>query len=89
LWAARLRGQYGPARYNATMGALRRVFALAIEQHVRIDNPAAKIGKAIVEVRRPGLWLPEPAQFDALVAALRTQRGGANQDNAAFALFLR
>jgi len=89
LWAARLRWQYGAVRYNASVGALRRVFALAIELHVRVDNPAAQIGKAKVEVRRSDLWLPEPAQFDALVAALRGQRGAANQDNADFALFLR
>ncbi len=89
LWAARLRGQYGAVRYNASVGALRRVFALAIELHVRVDNPAAQIGKAKVEVRRSDLWLPEPTQFDALVVALRGQRGAANQDNADFALFLR
>lgn len=89
LWAARLRGRYGAVRYNASVGALRRVFALAIELHVRVDNPAAQIGKAKVEVRRSDLWLPEPAQLDALVAALRGQRGAANQDNADFALFLR
>ncbi len=49
---------------------MRAIFQLAIDHHVILANPAAELGK--LKVRSKHLELPSPAEFRALVVAIRS-----------------
>lgn len=76
-WAARLR--VSSHYFNNTVGTLRQILDVAIREHrlrsfQPFENPACDIPR--LRVKQKQLTLPEPDQFQALVAEIRTGSGG-------------
>lgn len=67
-WAREIRANYSATRYNGTIDVLRGIFALAVEQGSRLNNPAKAIPKA--KVRRKPIELPSSEQFQQLLKHL-------------------
>jgi integrase len=76
-WAGKLAisGHY----FNNTISTLRQILEVALQEHKRLrlplfENPAAEITR--VRVKQKHLVLPEPDQFKALLAEIRTGSSG-------------
>lgn len=68
-WANRFGSSVAPSNFNNTIGLLRRVLALAVDQGIRYTNPAAKLKRTRVLPKR--IQLPTQPQFTALVQEIR------------------
>ncbi len=77
-WRSRHTAQYSGTRVNGAITALRRIFEIAVEAAVRVDNPALKIPRA--RVRNKQLQLPESDQFRKFIIAVR-EGGGRDSKN--------
>lgn len=73
-WAHRFAQGRSATAYNHTVGILRNVFAVAIKEGARYDNPAESV--EWLKEKRKELELPEPAQFERFVETIRTSGGG-------------
>ncbi len=69
-WARRFAEKYSPSVYNNTVGTLRMILNVAVENGARAQNPAERITKKRVSQRE--LVLPSPAQFELFLAAIDT-----------------
>ncbi|HNQ89976.1 MAG TPA: site-specific integrase [Verrucomicrobiota bacterium] len=85
-WAGDFARRYNATRYNAAVGILRRLFAVAVEKGLRTSNPASSVRKA--RVRRKELKLPSVATFAALVRNIETAGGRFSHDCADLVRFL-
>ncbi|HEX3720860.1 MAG TPA: hypothetical protein VH595_23150 [Verrucomicrobiae bacterium] len=65
-WAARYSRDYSPSRFNGALQIVRRLFAIAIEEGYRNENPALAVKRVAVK----GKQLNRPA----LVSARNSQR---------------
>ena len=83
-WAGRFTQRYDAQFYNNTLSTLRHILARAGVGHD--DNPALKIKR--LGVKRKELQLPEPLQFEALVAKIESRGGGQSKNCADFVRFL-
>ena len=85
-WAAAFGAKYSPTRYNAAIGVLRAILALAIESGAVYSNPAAAIKRAKVIPKR--LELPNLELFDRFVNAIADCNGRYSRDCANLVRFL-
>ena len=82
-WVRKLREAYpGATVFNQTLSCLRTILDIGVENGARFDNPAKPRSKAVDKElqRRPELpkplRLPEPAQFEAFIAAVEASGSG-------------
>lgn len=73
-WAKRFGKDASPTAFNNTVGTLRMVLDIGIENGACYDNPAKTIGKH--RIRLKTLELPSKKQFMALIEAIETTDGG-------------
>ena len=85
-WASAFGAEYSPTRYNAAIGVLRAILALAIESGAVYSNPAAAIKRAKVLPKR--LELPNLELFDRFVKAISDCNGRYSRDCANLVRFL-
>jgi integrase len=85
-WAASFNQDYSPSVYNNTVGTLRQILDLAVENGARYGNPATGIKKA--KIRLKSLTLPEHAQFLKFVEAIETAGAWCSKDCADLVRFL-
>jgi integrase len=71
-WAARYSKTASSSRYNHTLGMLRHVFDVAIENGVLYSNPATDL--ELMPIRAKQLSLPTRAQFSAFITEMRAGR---------------
>ena len=64
-------------RFNGTLDTLRALFAIAIEQHFRYDNPALAVTRMPVQQKK--LVLPTAEQFNRLLEYLDKRKTKAGQ----------
>jgi integrase len=83
-WAKRFTGQYDEQFYNNTLGTFRAILERGGLGHD--DNPARKIKRLGVKPKE--LLLPEPAQFEALLANMEASGAGQAHHCADLARFL-
>jgi integrase len=69
-WAARYGRDYSPSRFNGALQIVRRLFALAIEEGHRNDNPALAIKRFAVKPKE--LNLPTQEQFHQMATHIQT-----------------
>jgi integrase len=67
-WARRFASKYSSSVYNNTVGTLRMILDIAVEQGARAQNPARFITKKRIVQRE--LELPSPEQFEGFVSAI-------------------
>jgi integrase len=67
-WAEKYAKQYSPSVYNNSVGTLRMIFDIVVEQGARGQNPARFITKKRIVQRE--LDLPSPEQFEGFVSAI-------------------
>ena len=67
-WAKKYAARYSPSVYNNTVGTLRMILDIAVEQGARAQNPARFITKRRIVQRE--LVLPSPEQFEGFVSAI-------------------
>ena len=72
-WAEQLAEDYGPTRFNNTVGQLRGLFEIGIREELLDRNPARSIEKRSVKPKE--LKLPSQEEFRLLVEEIR-QAGG-------------
>lgn len=70
-WATTHRKHFSPTRFNATLGAIKQIFELAIEERLRWTNPAKNLKRAKMVQKDLGLILPQPEVFTKWVAEIR------------------
>jgi integrase len=68
-WATRHAQTSSASCFNNTIGTLRAIFAVAIEQGLRYSNPADQLKRAKIKPKE--LQLPSQEQFTALLAEIR------------------
>lgn len=68
-WAAQFATTAAPSNFNNTIGLLRRVLGRAVDQGLRYSNPASKLKRARVLLKR--IQLPSHQQFADLVREIR------------------
>ena len=83
-WASRFASRYDERFYNNTLGTLRHILERAGIGHD--DNPARKLKRLGVKPKE--LQLPEPRQFDAMIAKMESGGGAHSRHCADFARFL-
>jgi integrase len=83
-WASRFASRYDERFYNNTLGTLRHILERAGIGHD--ENPARKIKRLGVKPKE--LQLPEPQQFETLIAKMETGGGAHSRNCADFARFL-
>jgi len=79
-WAAKFAAAYSANSFNHTQAMLRHALEIAVEMGARYDNPARFIKRKSEKSKR--MTLPEPKQFEELVAVMR-QAGGRDSVNCA------
>jgi integrase len=77
-WSATNAGGNSSSSHNHTVSILRHVFQIAMEHGARYDNPALA-AKRIKERTQKRIELPESAQFERMVAAIRGGGSGFSQ----------
>ena len=85
-WASAFGAEYSPTRYNAAVGVLRAILALAIESGAVYSNPATAIKRAKVIPKH--LELPNLELFDRFVNAIADCNGRYSRDCANLVRFL-
>ena len=83
-WAARFAAEYSSTRYNAALSAMRRIFAIAICEGARYDNPFDGEEITRKKIRSKAPELPSVEKFTALVAEMRGDGGRFSADCADF-----
>ena len=68
---AGIAGHYSAQRHNNIRDTFRKVMSIAIEAHVRLDNPADKIKK--LKIVRKELVMPTRDEFKSAVESIRAQ----------------
>ena len=77
-WAARYGRDYSPSRFNGALQIVRRLFALAIEEGHRNDNPALCIKRFAVKLKE--LKLPTQEQFHEMATHIETSGAAQAKD---------
>jgi integrase len=85
-WAARYGRDYSPSRFNGALQIVRRLFALAIEEGYRNDNPALAIKRFAVKPKQ--LHLPTQEQFHEMAMHIETSGAAQAKDCANLFRFL-
>jgi integrase len=85
-WARKHAAAFSATKYNHTLGILRKVIEIGIEQGARHDNPARVVER--LSERPKQLHLPEPDQFKAFIAEIEGSGSGFSQPCADFVRFL-
>jgi integrase len=77
-WAARYSRDYSPLRFNGALQIVRRLFALAIEEGYRNDNPAMIIKRFAVKAKQ--LNLPTQEHFHEMATHIETSGAAQAKD---------
>ena len=85
-WAARHNKHYSAPRFNGALGVVRRIFAIAVEQGYRVDNPAMSIPRRSVKPKE--LHLPTQDQFREMAKLIETSGAAQAKDCATLFRFL-
>ena len=85
-WAARYATDYSPSRFNGALQIVRRLFAIAIEEGHRSDNPALTVKR--VGVKPKQLHLPMQEQFHKMASHIETSGAAQAKDCATLFRFL-
>jgi integrase len=85
-WAARYGEGYSASRFNGALNTVRRIFAIAVEEGYRADNPAAAVSRLGVNAKQ--LNLPTQDQFRAMAEHIETSGAGQAHDCANLFRFL-
>lgn len=85
-WAHEYVSTTHPARYNTTIGTLRQIFGIAIDNGLLAENPARKIAKARVTAKQVNL--PSVEQFAQLVETIESSGAPCANDAADLVRFL-
>jgi integrase len=85
-WGKRCAAVYSASRYNNTLGTLRGVLQVAVDQGYFSRNPAMAVPKMRI-VDKP-LTLPPPEKFQEFIGSMRNGGGRFSDDAADFAEFL-
>jgi integrase len=85
-WAARYGREYSPSRFNGALQIVRRLFAVAIEEGHRNDNPALAIKRFAVKPKQ--LNLPTQEQFHQMATHIETSGAAQAKDCANLFRFL-
>ena len=85
-WAARYGGKYSPSRFNGSLQIVRHLFALAIEEGYRNDNPALAIKRFAVKPKQ--LHLPTQERFHEMATHIETSGAAQAKDCANLFRFL-
>jgi len=72
-WAKRFSDKYSPQRFNNSIGVLRKIFQVAVEQGALNENPALSLGRA--RIKQKVVELPSTAQLTQIVDTIRKQGG--------------
>jgi integrase len=72
-WSKRFSERYSPQRFNNSIGVLRKIFQVAVEQGALNENPALSLGKA--RVKQKHVELPTAEQLAQIIDTIRKQGG--------------
>jgi integrase len=85
-WAARHGKNYSATRFNGALGAVRRIFEIAVEHGYRVDNPAKFVERRSVKPKE--LHLPSQTQFQEMAKHIATSGAAQAKDCANLFRFL-
>ena len=85
-WAAKFKDQYAPSVVNNTIDTLRGVLELAISSGTILKNPASKLNKMRIELKR--LELPTKEQFQKFVEGIANAGARQSKDCAEMVEFI-